>query len=216
MLLESNVFIHCFLIILHNISNWVLEYGALGGIQINGNVNGFRQTVKRQAIEQAFGFIANGLNNFFNGETTERVLSDARELNKDESLRASRGRLYLGTQKLEDDDIQSLFMSNSDFYFKYKKARRLRKMSCIPALSGAALAFIIPLSGLSAERIDGYVVAGCLAPLIGLSGTALMIYKGNKDVKSVANSYNYSNQRKNNWDLSLVCNYGGLGLRLSF
>lgn len=48
-----------------------LEYGALGGMQVNGGINGFKRTVTGQAIDKAFNIVANGLNSFFNGETTE-------------------------------------------------------------------------------------------------------------------------------------------------
>lgn len=193
-----------------------LEYGALGGTQINGGIQGFKQTVTGQAIEQAFGYIANGLNKYFGGETTERVLSNSGIGNNNEKLRASRGRLYLETQKLSEEDIQSLFSNNSDLYFKYQQGRRLRKLSCIPTILGSVLAFAIPLAGLGEDGdVTGYIVAGGLSPIIGLAGTGWMIYKGNKEIKEVANIYNTSNKNRK-WDLSLVPSHNGFGLRLSF
>lgn len=194
-----------------------LEYGALGGTQINGGVNGFKQTVTGQAIEQAFGFISNGLNKFFNGETTERVLNDYRDIDKDERLIASKGKLYLGTQMMRDEDLQLLFEDNSDYYFKYKKAVKMRRMSWIPILTGTALAFIIPTSAMDAWKITTPV--GVLMFASGTACTVYMIKKGNKELRKLADIYNngISSKKRGNWDLSLVSgSSGGLGLRFSF
>ena len=51
-----------------------LEYGALGGAEINGGVDGFKQTVTGKAIQKAFIVIGQHLNKYFNGETTQKVV----------------------------------------------------------------------------------------------------------------------------------------------
>ena len=48
-----------------------MEYGALGGAQLNGGADGFKQTVTGQAIQKAFIGIGRNLNQYFNGRCQE-------------------------------------------------------------------------------------------------------------------------------------------------
>lgn len=195
-----------------------LEYGALGGTQINGGINGFKQTVTGQAINEAFDFIANGLNRFFNGETTERVLSNAGSKPLGEGmLLASKGRLYMDTDRLSDEDLQSLFVNNPDYYFRYKKARKLRTLSCLPVIwfSGGLICAAVGAGG---SRPDITVTTGVLMMLSGGTATYLMLWKSNKELHALANGYNRSKQQERGYggELSLVGTPGGVGLRLTF
>ena len=54
-------------------SQVAMEYGALGGGQLNGGVEGFKQTVTGKAIQQAFRRIGRNLISFFNGKTDKKV-----------------------------------------------------------------------------------------------------------------------------------------------
>lgn len=195
-----------------------LEYGALGGTQVNGGINGFKQTVTGQAINEAFDFIANGLNRFFNGETTERVLSNAGSKPLGEGmLLASKGRLYMDTDRLGDEDLQSLFVNNPDYYFRYKKARKLRTLSCLPVIwfSGGLICAAVGAGG---SRPDITVTTGVLMMLSGGTATYLMLWKSNKELHALANGYNRSKQQERGYGgaLSLVGTPGGVGLRLTF
>ena len=54
-----------------------MEYGALGGAQLNGGADGFKQTVTGQAIQKAFIGIGRNLNQYFNGDAKSRVMGSA-------------------------------------------------------------------------------------------------------------------------------------------
>lgn len=196
-----------------------LEYGALGGMQVNGGINGFKRTVTGQAIDKAFNIVANSLNSFFNGETTARVVSGSSGAVGEGMLRASRGRLYMDTEKLSSEDLQSLFVSEPNMYFRYKKALRWRKQSWVPLVASLAPSLTLwSLSGMSDADGGNMILGGFLFFGSGCAGTALMCWKCNKDLKAIAYDYNDKvlRGRETARELSFVATGGGLGLRFSF
>ena len=196
-----------------------LEYGALGGMQVNGGINGFKRTVTGQAIDKAFNIVANSLNSFFNGETTARVVSGSSGAVGEGMLRASRGRLYMDTEKLSSEDLQSLFVSEPNMYFRYKKALRWRKQSWVPIVASLAPSLTLwSLSGMSDADGGNMILGGFLFFGSGCAGTALMCWKCNKDLKAIAYDYNEKvlRGRETARELSFVATGGGLGLRFSF
>ena len=54
-----------------------LEYGALGGGEINGGVEGFKQSITGKAIQRAFTTIGRNLNRYFNEDTDAKVIGHA-------------------------------------------------------------------------------------------------------------------------------------------
>lgn len=199
-----------------------LEYGALGGTMINGGVNGFKQTVTGKAVNEAFNMIADGLNKFFNGETDARVLTGRSVAGGDELLRASKGRLYLGTQKMSKDDLASLFSENDNLYFRYKSARNWRRWSWIPVTVAFVPGVYFLAEGTgdkgfdSAENNSGEVGAAIFFWGAGAAGTYLMCWKSNKILKAIVKDYNARKRNGDNMELSLVTVPGGLGFRFSF
>ena len=160
-----------------------------------------------------------GLNRFFNGETTERVLSNVGTKPLGEGmLLASKGRLYMDTDRLSDEDLQSLFVNNPDYYFRYQKAKSWRKLSWLPVSLGFSAGLICASVGGLGDNTEAAVTAGVLMMLGGGAGTYLMCWKGNKEVRALANGYNQSKQRgqRDGGALSLVGTSGGVGLRLTF
>ncbi len=97
-----------------------LEGGALGGMQINGGVEGFRQTVTGKAIALAYRKIGNSLRSYFEGTTSEKVI--ANNLLSDE-LTMRKGRVYQGVNKLSTADMKSIYETTPELYFDYRKGR---------------------------------------------------------------------------------------------
>lgn len=97
-----------------------LEGGALGGMQLNGGVEGFRQTVTGKAVSLAYRKIGNSLKSYFEGTTSEKVINN--NLLSDE-LTMRNGRLYQGVNKLSSSDMKSIYETTPDLYFDYKKGR---------------------------------------------------------------------------------------------
>jgi curli biogenesis system outer membrane secretion channel CsgG len=97
-----------------------LEGGALGGMQINGGVEGFKQTVTGKAISLAYRKIGNSLRSYFEGTTSEKVINN--NLLSDE-LTMRKGRVYQGVNKLSTADMKSIYETTPELYFDYKKGR---------------------------------------------------------------------------------------------
>ena len=201
-----------------------LEYGALGGMQVNGGINGFKRTVTGQAIDKAFNIVANGLNSFFNGETTARVVSGSSGAVGEGLLKVSKRRLYMDTERLGREDLKSLFVNDSDLYFRYKKAMRWKKWSWMPFVASLAPSITLFVrSGFIAHggedgNVGNNILGGFLFFGAGATGTALMCWKCNKDLKAIVYDYNEKvlHGRDTARELSFVAVNGGLGLRFSF
>lgn len=99
-----------------------MEYGALGGAELNGGAEGFKQTVTGKAIQHAFTRIGRNLNDYFNQKTDRRVMGSASGFgNYGQTMRAKGRKLYLGTEKLDKEGIQMTFAEKPELYFDYKK-----------------------------------------------------------------------------------------------
>jgi len=103
-----------------------LEGGALGGMQINGGVEGFRQTVTGKAISLAYRKIGNSLRSYFEGTTSEKVINN--NLLSDE-LTMRKGRVYQGVNKLSTADMKSIYETTPELYFSYLKEKKMLDIS---------------------------------------------------------------------------------------
>ena len=110
-----------------------LEEGALNGLQINGGVDGFRQTVTGKAMAMTFNQLGKDLRDYFNGEITQRVRKQGF---MDSELTYRRGKIYMGVNKLSSSDMKSILSQNPDWFFDYRKAKRLRNWSYTPMIIG--------------------------------------------------------------------------------
>src|SRR5574344_691970 len=102
-----------------------LEAGALGGMQVNGGAEGFKQTVTGQAMEKAFAVIGKSLNDHFNGKTQAKLVDNAHYITKNNNniLKIKNNKLFKDDIKLKSNDVEMLFHDNLDLLSKYKKAR---------------------------------------------------------------------------------------------
>ena len=79
-----------------------MEYGALGGGELNGGAEDFKQTVTGKAIQQAFMRIGRNLKDFFNGKVDRKVVgSVSGGISYGDRMYAKGYKLYLGTEKLD-------------------------------------------------------------------------------------------------------------------
>lgn len=196
-----------------------MEYGALGGGQLNGGADGFKQTITGKAIQKAFMTIGRSLNNYFEGNTDKKVLGSASGFgNYGQQLRAKGLRLYMGTEKLDKDGVQMTFTDNPNLFFKYKKARRLSNIGWITMLGcigvGTTLIVYNPGDGDSRAPFGGVAIAG------GLIGGIYMQVSSRAKIKKVAKLYNNSQVNtsqlsSNSYQLGITINRG-IGLRLTF
>lgn len=197
-------------------SSVLLEYGALGGGEVNGGVDGFKQSITGKAIQQAFTTIGRNLNRYFNGETDEKVIghaSGALSGRYDDKLYLKGCGLYLGTEKLDNEGIPMIFADNSDLYFQYKKGRKMVKWSWLSAIAGVGIGMGVMCIDYSEEAFS----AGGVLMLGGIGGTVYMCIAGKKKMKYAVNRYNalhgsYACQPA----LKLVGTSEGIGLRLEF
>ena len=198
-----------------------MEYGALGGMKLNGGADGFKQTVTGQAIQKAFISIGRNLNKYFNGETTSKVMGTASGYgNYSDKLEARGMSLYMGIDKLDDDAVRNLFYDNSEMYFKYKSAKKQRVLGTVLTTTGilslGASVAIFAGGGLDAN-FGSKVLYCCIAGGVVLTPVGIVINKSaSSKVKNLANEYN----KKNSYAecrLDLVApSTGGIGLRLTF
>ena len=195
-----------------------MEYGALGGMKLNGGADGFKQTVTGKAIQKAFIKIGRDLNKHFNGETTSKVMGTVSGYgNYSDKLEARGMSLYMGIDKLDDDAVRNLFYDNSEMYFKYKSAKKQRNLGTALIVGGVvffgggiALLFNV-------EDDEEYIGYCCMAGGVILSTIGVYTNKSaSSKVKNLANEYN----KKNSYAecrLDLVApSTGGIGLRLTF
>ena len=200
-----------------------MEYGALGGAQLNGGAEGFKQTVTGQAIQKAFIGIGRNLNQYFNGDAKTRVMGSASGFgNYGDKMRVRGMSIYMGTEKLSADDVRSIFFDQPEMYFKYKKAKKQNNWSWLMMSLGVAGAGLTAFL-YKADNVDLNGYNGELIPLIAgtglLTGGIIMQINARKKIKNIANIYNLNirKQRMASYDLSLVTPVtGGLGLRVTF
>ena len=176
-------------------SQMALEYGALGGGQLNGGVEDFKQTVTGKAIQKAFRRIGRNLISFFNGETDKKVMGSlSGNFALDGKMYAKGYKLYMGTEKLDKDDISAVFSETPDLFFKYRKAKRIKAW-------GVALPFIgigVGVAGGSCLAAAGtgeslpYVVC-IIGGSVSVLGGIVLYCSGRQTMKNVAAQYNLQN-----------------------
>ena len=198
-------------------SQLAMEYGALGGAELNGGADGFKQTVTGKAIKKSFFKIGRNINDFFNGKAKSKVIGSASGFNDGMSMLAKGTRLYLGTEKLNKEGVAMAFENHPELYFNYKKNRAL----------GGWQAWGTMLAGLGFGTFIGVAGEGELdhiaLPLMG-AGIGAGIYMkilANKRTKKLADQYNMlqSNQAfndKDSYSLGIVTSHNKIGLVFNF
>lgn len=170
-----------------------LEYGALGGGEINGGADGFKQTVTGQAIQKAFRRIGRNLNAYFEGRTDKKVVGtmSGGALGINDRMYARGYRLYLGTERLDNEGIQMAFSEQPDLFFQYKKAKRKKPWAFILPLVGTGLT--LGLSPLMAEMDHpGIAIAGttiCMG-IVPITGGIVLGIRGKRQIRRIADRYN--------------------------
>lgn len=199
-----------------------LEYGALGGGELNGGAEDFKQTVTGKAIQQAFMKIGRNLKDFFNGRTDRKVMgSVSGEGSYGDKMYAKGYKLYLGTQRLDKDGISSAFSGYPDLYFKYRKTKSFQTWARSFAYGGLAIGGVLGIAEIIAGEGDGiFVISGAAIAGLGLVGGVTFHVIGIERMKKVVNQYNsgtgntFSTVSQPRMDLALYGN--GLGLRFTF
>lgn len=170
-----------------------LEYGALGGGEINGGADGFKQTVTGQAIQKAFRRIGRNLNAYFEGRTDKKVVGtmSGGALGIDDRMYARGYKLYLGTEKLDNDGVQMAFSEQPGLFFKYKKAKRKKAWAVILPLAGAGLTLGLSPIGFNADN-PGAVYASIITftGIVPITGGIVLGIRGKKQIRSIAAQYN--------------------------
>lgn len=205
-----------------------MESGALGGAQINGGAEGFKQTVAGQAIQKAFMVIGKSLNDHFNGKTTAKVVGSATGFGYNgQKLTLRKRHIYNGVDKLSNDDVKTLFINQPELYFKYKKARNSlwQPWACYIGFTiSAVLLCNYEENKLFASPDHTIEILGsCLCVGGEITLGYLLRHNIHKKLQNIVNQYNsslsqsYIKPKVNNTiALNLVSDNNGLGLRLSF
>lgn len=193
-----------------------MEYGALGGAELNGGAEGFKQTVTGKAIQHAFTRIGRNLNDYFNQKTDRRVMGSASGFgNYGQTMRAKGRKLYLGTEKLDKEGIQMTFAEKPELYFDYKKGKRMMSWSWAPFIAGVGLGMGI----MAIDYDETCFTAGGMTILAGIGGSVYMQIAGRQKIKKVATQYNATNQHQNKayaYQLGLAIDNKGVGIRFTF
>lgn len=169
-----------------------MEYGALGGGELNGGAEGFKQTVTGKAIQKAFRRIGRNLITFFNGDTDKKVLGSLSggAVGLDGKMYAKGYKLYLGTEKLDKEGVSMAFSETPELFFKYKKAKRKKIWGWLLPVVG--ISFGVGVGGSSIRYDDSgtcAIVFGSLGLATAASGIVLYI-SGKKDVNAIVSQYN--------------------------
>ena len=194
-----------------------LEYGALGGAEINGGAEGFKQTMTGKAIQQAFVTIGHNLKKFFAGETKTKVIGSSTGYGHYGQSMIARGmKLYLGTEKLDEEGVQMTMSDNQYLYFKYKDAKKKNKWGTACIILGAA--FGIGVGGAicsEASAASGYAILG-ISLVTGVGGGLYLCKSARKSIRQIANEYNYSQSKYADSSLNLIIDKNNIGLRFMF
>lgn len=182
-----------------------MEYGALGGGELNGGAEGFKQTVTGKAIQQAFVKIGRNLKDFFNGKTDRKVVgSVSGGASYGDKMYAKGYKLYMGTQRLNKHDIPSAFSEQSSLYFQYKQAKKKKTLSWligigIPIILDGVLA--VECSDSEDNGIPYFIAIG--VGTIGCFTWGIMMNKsGRKKVRQIVDSYNSSSVQYSYYNVS--------------
>lgn len=202
-----------------------LEEGALGGLQINGGVDGFKQTVTGRAVALAYRKIGSSLKSYFNGETTEKVMKSGL---LDSEMNYRKGKVFIGVNKLSKNEIKEACSETHKLYFDFKKGKIQRTWGGIMRnLGGAGFAVF---STLGLERLNEpydkwydprpegklYIGIALASAVIGIKGY-LLHKSGTLKIKQSINAYN-TNLHKTSYqpEFKVGVSPGGLALRVMF
>ena len=199
-----------------------LEYGALGGGELNGGAEDFKQTVTGKAIQQAFMKIGRNLKDFFNGRIDRKVVgSVSGGASYGDKMYARGYKLYLGTQRLDKDGISGILSGHPNLYFKYKKAKSFQTWARSFAYGGLLIGSALGITEIIIGEGDGlYAISGAAIAGLGLAGGVIFHVTGRERIKKVVNLYNSDiNNTAHSvsqpyFDLALYGN--GVGLRFTF
>jgi curli biogenesis system outer membrane secretion channel CsgG len=217
-------------------SQMSMEYGALGGAQINGGADKFKQTVTGQALQKVFMVIGKSLNDHFNGKTTSKVVGSATGFgNSGQKLTLRKNNIYNGVDKLSNDDVKMTFTDQPELYFKYKKARnsfwKTSNLIIAPAsgiLCGVLFSQIAFSKTNRADNPSKLTSETCIAVFAGIGIGLYLGYLINQKInhrklQNIVNQYNSSlsqsfiePKKSTSVDISLISTGNGLGLRLFF
>ena len=210
-----------------------LEYGALGGLELNGGADGFRQTITGKAVQSAFISIGRNMNGYFAGNIDKKFVgSFGSGTGYGNELYARGNNLYLGVEKLNKESAQMTFEDYPDLYFKYRKAKRnlgwsttLFITSGIGTLGGiwwtlyeANRSLYISRDGSRYGREPQYAGPLLLTPtFVGgcIFGGMNLRKNGRSQLRNIVNEYNAQSDFSQA-SLSLFTTGNGLGLRLTF
>lgn len=200
-----------------------LEYGALGGGELNGGAEDFKQTVTGKAIQQAFIRIGKTLNDFFLGNIDKKVVGSVSggRMNSGDKMYAKGRKLYLGTERLDKEGIQMSFADCSDLFFDYRKAKRFCSAGTWTGIGGSLLG--VGLMSLLCSGDDdvatlGYSIGGGLV-IVSSTAAVLMNISGRKRIKGIVSTYNNRMTAYHQTpvlQLGLAMTNNGIGLRLTF
>lgn len=205
-----------------------MESGALGGAQLNGGTEGFKQTVTGQAIQKAFYIIGNELNDHFYGKITSKVVGNATGFGYNgQKLTLRKNIIYNGIDKLSNDDLKMAFANQPSLYFQYKKAKNSLWQSWGCYILGASVLTSVTLlyeNDLSKNGILQYMPfqIGFCAFIGGMVSGIIIHHNIHKKLQNIVDQYNsslsqsYIPTKKTNMDLGLVATGNGFGLRLTF
>lgn len=206
-----------------------MESGALGGAQINGGAEGFKQTIAGKAIQKAFMIIGKELNDHFNGKTNSKVVGSTTGFGyAGQKLTLRKNHIYNGIDKLNNDDIKTLFTNQPELYFKYKKIKKTmwKPWACLLGFSIPAVSLCIyEYAKLSYSSSDGTtaVIGSTLCIIGGITCGYCFYHNYHKKLQNIVDQYNSSLSQsyikpksESTMALNLVSDNSGLGLRLSF
>lgn len=199
-------------------SQMALEYGALGGGEINGGADGFKQTVTGKAIQQAFVTIGRNLRNYFAGNTDKKVVGSTTGYGGYGQQLAARGmKLYMGTEKLDGAGVAMTLTDHQNLYFKYKNAKRKQKWGNVCMIGGVLLGGVIA-TVMMENNDDGNpanITFGA-STACGIIGGLCLYSSAKKGIRQVADEYNRSQTSYADTSLNLVFDKNNIGLRLTF
>lgn len=172
-----------------------MEYGALGGGELNGGAEDFKQTVTGKAIQQAFMKIGRNLKDFFNGKTDRKVVgSVSGGVSYGDKMYAKGYKLYLGTEKLDKDGVRAAFADKADLFFQYKKAKKKNGLSWGMAIGGLVVGVGAGSLSTSTTNSLPLVIAGTLGA-VSITGAVILNISGRRKLKQICSFYNNSNSQ---------------------
>lgn len=196
-----------------------MEYGALGGGELNGGAEDFKQTVTGKAIQQAFMRIGRNLKDFFNGKVDRKVVgSVSGGISYGDRMYAKGYKLYLGTEKLDKDGVRVAFADKTGLFFQYQRAKRKKGLSWVMAIGGLAVGVGAASLSTSSSSSLPLVLAGTVGTA-SIVGGVILNSSGRRKLKRICSSYNNSNSQysyNENYGFRYSLSLTSTGLRFTF